>query len=196
MQKPTKATINARIEEVLRIRLDGAEFWDVREYVREKHRQTGSVWEAKTCLSDAQLYRYLAKADLLIAQSCRSSRKRLLRRHLAQRRNLYAKAVNAGDLRTALSVLHDEASLLHLYEVFAPPIPKDAATPTPNVQDVLARQLAQVDAADLPAAEKARTVAALAEALLRVTHAQDVDRQIADLSARMKRLAANEGPGS
>jgi hypothetical protein len=116
--KATKAQIDARVEEILRIRLDGAEIWDVREYVREKGQEKGSVWElppdAKP-LSDSQLWRYIAKADKLIADSCRASRKKRLRRHLAQRRNLYAKAVIAGDHRAALAVLADEAKLLGLY---------------------------------------------------------------------------------
>jgi hypothetical protein len=115
MGKPSKAVVKARIEEILRIRLDGAEFWDIREYVREKCAEPGSVWEAPACLSDAQIYRYIARTDKQIADSCRSSRKRLMRRHLAQRRNIYAKAVSAGDLRTALSTLADEAKMLGLY---------------------------------------------------------------------------------
>jgi len=51
----------------------------------------------------------LAKATAMIAESCRASRKKLLRRHLAQRRNLFAKAVALGDVRAALAVLADEA---------------------------------------------------------------------------------------
>ena len=57
----------------------------------------------------------MARADRLMAESCRASRKKLLRRHLAQRRNLYAKAVAQGDVKTALAVLRDEAELLNLY---------------------------------------------------------------------------------
>jgi hypothetical protein len=117
-RKASKAQIQLRIEEVLRIRLDGAEFWDVREYAREKEKETGSPWELKDNekpLSDATLWRYIGRADTLIAESCRSSRKKLFRRHLAQRRNMYAKAINAGDIRTALAVAQDEAELLNLY---------------------------------------------------------------------------------
>ena len=44
-----------------------------------------------------------------------------MRRHLAQRRNLYAKAVSAGDVRTALAVLDSEAKMLRLF-----PTPEDA----------------------------------------------------------------------
>jgi hypothetical protein len=116
--KATKATLERRIEEVLRIRLDGAEFWDVREYAREKEQEAGSAWELKPGgkpLSDGQLWRYVARADRLIAESCRVSRKKLLRRHLAQRRNLFAKALLAGDYRAALSAARDEAELLGLY---------------------------------------------------------------------------------
>lgn len=117
-RQPTKATIARRVEEVLRIRLDGAEFWDVREYAREKEAEEGSAWhlaEGEKPLSDGQLRRYVSRVDRMIAESCRASRRKLLRRHLAQRRNLYAKAVAQGDIRVALSVLADEAKLLGLY---------------------------------------------------------------------------------
>jgi len=116
--RPTNATVQLRIEEILRIRLDGAEIWDVREYVREKEHEAGSVWKlskGRKPLSDSQLWRYMAEADKLIAESCRASRKKLIRRHLAQRRNLFAKAVNAGDYRTALAVVRDEAEMQGLY---------------------------------------------------------------------------------
>jgi hypothetical protein len=54
--KPTKAQVEARVTEILRIRLDGAEMWDVREYVREKEKEEGSVWqlaEGQKPLSDS-----------------------------------------------------------------------------------------------------------------------------------------------
>jgi hypothetical protein len=115
--RPTKTQVQARVSEILRIRLDGAEFWDLCEYVREKEQEEGSPWklaEGQKPLSDSQLWRYIAKADREIAASCRASRKKLLRRHLAQRRSLYAKAVSAGDYRAALACLQDEAKLLGL----------------------------------------------------------------------------------
>jgi hypothetical protein len=116
--KASKATVQKRVEELLRIRLDGAELWDIREYVREKEAEGGSPWhlaDGEKPLSDSQLYRYLQRVDSQIAESCRTSRKKLLRRHQAQRRNLYAKAVSAGDYRAALAVLRDEAELQGLY---------------------------------------------------------------------------------
>jgi hypothetical protein len=116
--KATKAQVEQRVQEVLRIRLDGAEFWDVREYAREKEHEEGSPWqlaEGQKPLSDGQLWRYMARADKLIAESCRASRKKLLRRHLAQRRNLFAKAVSQGDIRVALATLDSEAKLQGLF---------------------------------------------------------------------------------
>src|SRR5262245_49930337 len=116
--RATKAQIQARVEDVLRIRLDGAEFWDVREYAREQEQTPGSSWQLKEGakpLSDGQLWRYIRRADQLIAESGRASRKKLLRRHLAQRRNLYAKALSAGDYRGALAAARDECELLGLY---------------------------------------------------------------------------------
>jgi hypothetical protein len=116
--KTTKAIVARRIEELLRILLDGAEWWDVCEYVREKEAEDGSAWEVPPDgkpLSHSQIRRYMARATTLIAESCRASRKKLLRRHLAQRRNLYAKAVAQGDVRAALACIADEARLLGLY---------------------------------------------------------------------------------
>ncbi len=138
--KATNAQIQQRVEEVLRIRLDGAEFWDVREYAREKEQEAGSAWtvpEGGKPLSDGQLWRYIARADKLIAESCRASRKKLLRRHLAQRRNLFAKAVSAGDYRTALAAARDEAELQGLYppKKIAPTNPKGDEPYAGNLTD-------------------------------------------------------------
>lgn len=120
MGRPTKNTVARRVEELLRIILDGAEVgWDLCEYVREQEQAEGSVWhvgEGDKPLSYSQIRRYAAKAEKLIAASCRAHRKKVLRRHLAQRRNLYAKAVSQGDIRAALSCLDSEAKMLGLFE--------------------------------------------------------------------------------
>jgi hypothetical protein len=143
-KRPGRAAIQARTEEILRIRLDGAEIWDLREYVREKQTDPNSPWflpEGQKPLSDSQLWRYLAKSDRLIAESCRASRKKLLRRHLAQRRNLYAKAVSAGDYRTALAVVRDEAELQGLYP------PKKIAPTTPDGEEPYEANFSDADRA-------------------------------------------------
>ncbi len=117
--KANKAQVEARTHELVRIILDGA-LWplDLCEYVREQEADEGSPWhvaEGGKPLSYSQIRRYAVRAEKVIAESCRASRKRLLRRHLAQRRNLFAKATAAGDYRTALAAVRDEAELLGLY---------------------------------------------------------------------------------
>ena len=116
--KASKATVELRLREVLRIRLDGAGIWDVTEYVAEQEATEGSPWklaEDEKPLSRRQIERYVQRADRLIAESTRESRKRSVRRHLARRERMYGAAMNAGDVRTALAVLQDEAQLRGLY---------------------------------------------------------------------------------
>jgi hypothetical protein len=116
--KATKATVLRRVEEVLRIRLEGAAFWDVREYAREQEAKEGSAWhvaEGGKPLSDGQLWRYIARADRMILESARASGRKALRRHLARREYLYAKANRQGDVKAALAVLRDMAELQDLY---------------------------------------------------------------------------------
>jgi hypothetical protein len=137
MGKPTKAQVEARTLEIVRIRLYGAEIWDVREYVREQEQTAGSPWQladGQKPLSDSQLWRYVARADKQIAESCRASRKKLLRRHLAQRRNIFGKAMSAGDYRAALAAARDEAELLGLY-------PSKAVSVRGNVGGVITLQV-------------------------------------------------------
>lgn len=113
-----KALTQRRIDDILRIRLDGAQFWDVREFVREKEKEPDSNWYVEPgakALADGTIRNYMTKADRIMTETLERSRKKIRRRHLAQRRNLYAKAATTGDLRTALSVLQDEAQLLGLY---------------------------------------------------------------------------------
>jgi hypothetical protein len=115
----TKAQAEARVNDLLRILLDGAEpGWDLCEFVRDQEREEGSCWyvgEGGKPLSYSQIRRYAAKAEKLIARSCRTSRKQLLRQHQAMRRSLYAKAVSQGDVRAAAAVLKDLAELQGLY---------------------------------------------------------------------------------
>jgi hypothetical protein len=117
--KATKALVEARTAELVRIVLDGA-LWplDICEYVREKQAEVGSCWhvgEGEKLLSYSQIRRYAVKAEKIIGESTRIGRKRLLRRHLAQRRSLYAKAVSQGDIRAALACVDSEAKLLDLF---------------------------------------------------------------------------------
>src|SRR2546421_11364180 len=100
MSRATKEQVEARVTDLLRILLDGAEAgWDLCEFVREKEAEEGSYWhvaEGAKPLSYSQIRRYVEKAEKLIARSCRTSRKKLLGQHQAVRRNLEAKAVFPG----------------------------------------------------------------------------------------------------
>ena len=102
--KSTKAEIAQRVEEVLRIRLDGAEFHDIVQYASEK------AWK----VGERQLRNYMAATDDLLAARLEKDRDKLLARHIAQRRSLYARALNAADYRTALAVAKDEAEGIRL----------------------------------------------------------------------------------
>jgi hypothetical protein len=105
--KSTKAEVTKRVEEVFKLRLGGAEFADIRDYARAPEQS----WN----ISDSQLWRYIAAADKLIKERFDARAEHLLNRHLLQRRTLYAHAMGAGDFRTALAVLQDEAKLEGLY---------------------------------------------------------------------------------
>jgi hypothetical protein len=116
--RATKKIKRDRVEAVLQIMLDGAQPHEVRQYVAEKTAAKEVPWtptDGEKPLSERQLRRYMAEADRLIAASCRTSRRMLLRRHLAQRRALYARCINTADYSTALRVLRDEAELRGLY---------------------------------------------------------------------------------
>src|SRR4051812_14045209 len=97
--KPTKALIQQRVEDVLQIRLDGATFVQVWRYVADKEAANEPPWavpEGGAPLSRRSIERYIQRADKLMAETTREGRMRAIRRHLAQRQNLYARSVNAG----------------------------------------------------------------------------------------------------
>jgi hypothetical protein len=104
-QRVGKTELRARIEKVLYARLSGAELWDLLAISREEGWQVGK----------RTLQRYAAAADRLIERSLEKDRDKLLRRHLAQRRRLFARAVKDGDVRAALAIAQDEAELMGLY---------------------------------------------------------------------------------
>jgi hypothetical protein len=99
-----------RVEEVLDLLLLGASFPEIRQFASAPERKP-APW--RVC--DRQLRRYVSKAYELLAERHDADRERMIHRHLAQRRGLYARAVAAGDLGTAARVLKDEAELFNLY---------------------------------------------------------------------------------
>jgi hypothetical protein len=105
--KSTKAEVRKRVEEVFKLRLGGAEFADIVQYASAPEQAWG--------VSERQLWNYVAAADSLVKERFDARAEHLLARHLLQRRALYAHAMAAGDYRTALAVLQDEAKLEALY---------------------------------------------------------------------------------
>lgn len=95
--KSDAAEVAKRIEEVLRIRLDGAQYHDVLQYASEKG------WG----ISDRQVSTYIRRADDLLVERQEKKRRRIIARRLSQREALFARAVNAADYRTALAILSD-----------------------------------------------------------------------------------------
>ena len=116
--RATNVIRDLRIQVVLLLRLEGAEGWDIASYVSELEAKGAHPWKldkGDKPLSDRQIRRYVVQADQRIAESCRTLNPNALPLHLAQRQRLYAKAVNTGDLRSALIVLKDLANLQGLY---------------------------------------------------------------------------------
>jgi hypothetical protein len=105
--KSTRAEVLKRVEEVFKLRLGGAEFADILQYASAPEQQ----WD----VSGRQIWNYIAAADRLVKERFDAKAAHLLARHLLQRRTLYAHAMGAGDFRTALAVLQDEAKLENLY---------------------------------------------------------------------------------
>lgn len=103
--KSDQATIQQRVSELLTIRLQGAEWADIVQYASEK------AWG----VGERQLRNYVRKSDDLLAETLETHRGRLINRHVAQRRALYARCMAVSDYSNARAVLKDEAELLGLY---------------------------------------------------------------------------------
>jgi len=117
MSKADKATSEARVNDLLAVVLDGAQGWDVFQYVREKEADPESAWfvaEGTTPLSDAMIRKYLTRTYKLMESAHEKSRSRLLRRHIAKLNHLYARATTNGELAVARAVLRDLAEMQRL----------------------------------------------------------------------------------
>ena len=121
--KSDKTTVQQRVEEILSLRLLGAEFTDIRQHA------SAQKWN----VSDRQLFRYIAAGDKILADTLEKDRQKLLNRHVAMRRALYARAMSVSDYGTALRTLDSEARILAL--------PQDEIT---KQIDDLRRQLEEI----------------------------------------------------
>jgi hypothetical protein len=118
MAKSNRTTVLHRVQEIYQLLLAGAEFADIRQYASERN------WN----VSERQIQRYIERAYQRFEQQSHRNRKQLWGRHLMQRRAIYARCMKSGDLRTALHVLKDEASLQGIY-----PETKISATTTTTI---------------------------------------------------------------
>jgi hypothetical protein len=138
--KSTRAEVMKRVEEVFKLRLGGAEFADIVQYASAPEQNWG--------VSKRQLWNYVRAADRLVKERFDARAEHLLNRHLLQRRTLYAHAMGAGDYRTALAVLQDEAKLEGLYP------PTKVAPTTPDGQEAWAPALRDLSDEELAVAAR------------------------------------------
>ncbi len=113
-----KATYELRVQSIVQVILDGAETWDIFQFVAEQQEAGEKPWKmgrAQKPIGERQIRNYIADANKRIIESSVKADADALRHHLSKRRNLYARAVNAGDINTALAVLRDTAALQDLY---------------------------------------------------------------------------------
>ena len=107
----------ARTTEVLALALEGAQGWDVLQYVRGKEKESGSVWfvpPGEKSLSEEMVRKYLTRAYGLMEAAHEKRRRKLFRRHVAKLNHLYQKANWASELSVARAILHDLAEMQRL----------------------------------------------------------------------------------
>lgn len=114
-KKSENAEIALRIEEVLRLRIDGAQFHDIVQYGAETPEAGATGSRRPWNVNGRQIRNYIRRADELLVERQDKSRKQLIARRFAQREALYARAINAADLRTALAVLDSADKLRGLF---------------------------------------------------------------------------------
>lgn len=151
----TNAVILQRVEEVLAIRLDGAQLPNIRRYASE------NGWG----VSDRQLERYIEKADKLLVEHRQKKWSRMKALHLARRESLYARSLQAADYRTALAVLQDMAKLEELYldERELRLVQRELKELQARMKPLLAGQDGMVDVVAVPTAPPPNTGAATVE---------------------------------
>jgi hypothetical protein len=127
----SKAEMSRRVHEVFRLLLQGANFLDVKEYAQD-------TAEGKTAwnVSDKTIHRMIRRAHVLLADYAERDRGKLMAKSLARREYIYAKAVQAGDLRAALRAADSQDQLLGMFPSKSRPAPAPASGVC--IDDVLA----------------------------------------------------------
>jgi hypothetical protein len=103
--KVTKIEAARRVVELIPLRLAGKSFQDIVQFAAERQ------WNVK----HRQLRTYIRRCDTRLAADLEHDRQRMVNLHRVLRHHLYAQAMAAGDLRTALQALKDEATLMGIY---------------------------------------------------------------------------------
>jgi hypothetical protein len=111
-KKSSPATVRLRIAEITRMRLAGAEFADIVEYAGKKDHLNGKKsWN----VGHSCIRKYISQSNADIARDLEKDRGVVLNMHMMQSRYLYARAIDQGDVKAALSVMVNEAKLHNLY---------------------------------------------------------------------------------
>lgn len=111
-------TIAQRITCIVQLMLDGAQSWDILQYVAERENAGEIPWKMgadQKHLCERQLRNYIAQARERISEAALQQEKDAIHLHISQRKTLYARCIEAGDYRTALFILEDLAKLTDLY---------------------------------------------------------------------------------
>jgi hypothetical protein len=109
--KSTKAVFHQRVEQVLKIRLAGAQLHDIRNFAQEDDPDTGRPWN----VTDKTLKYYISASNQLLARAAEKDHDKLLTLAIAQRETLYANAIQSGDWRAALAIADSRDKLLGLF---------------------------------------------------------------------------------
>jgi hypothetical protein len=103
--KSDNATIARRVDEIFRLRIDGAKRQTILRYTSE------NGWG----VSERQIETYIRRADEMLTKRREKNRELTFALHLARRERLYAEAVKAKDYRIALAILDSDAKLCNLF---------------------------------------------------------------------------------
>jgi hypothetical protein len=127
--KSTRREIHARIEQVVELRLGGAELAQVVHYANQ------NAWSVGTRMCQ----KYIAAADLRIAGQAEKDRARLIALHVARRMNVFRRAMDRDDLKVAMAVLKDLGQIQAIYPTQALRLKLEDAT-TPRTMSVLSKE--------------------------------------------------------
>ena len=105
-RRADKATVRRRVTEVVELILLGKSFRQILAYGHEQG------WHVRK----SQMKKYAKAAHRELEQASAEERRHMRAFHIARREMLYKRALEQGDIRTALSCLDSHAKLLGLFD--------------------------------------------------------------------------------